>query len=640
MLVSMAKVQIIGLRPDLEPVLATLHRVGVLELTPLAPPHPLEMPSVRPAVPDREQVARVQAVVDQLGALLALLPSSVSPTAELLTHAAGQATAEALAAATDLLAPLDPVGRHYTSRRAALESELASLRRYRDIMERLLPLVNVLVELEGFETVALLIQPTYRFVVDTLRDELTALTLGQCELVAAEAPDGSIVALLVFSRRFATDVYGLLHGEQLTEVRLPPEYHGRPLRDTIDELDRREQQIPAELAALQRETEDALLPHLPELALWRAVLLDRLDELQIVGQCVETDYTFALAGWVPERDLPALEQALAQRFDQRVAVERLPVRQADWAEMPVLLENPRLLRPFEVLLRLQPAPRYGSIDPTPFVAFFFPFFFGLIVGDIGYGLLLLALALWVIRRRAGPPWIRQAAQVLAMSAVVAIAFGVAFGEFFGNLGHSFGLRPLLVDRMQAIQPLLLFSVAVGAVQVALGLVLGIINSYLERQGKEALSRAGTLAGLVAVFVLVGVAVERLPGGALTPGMALLAIAIVLLVYSVGVAGPLEIFGVMGNILSYTRLVAVGLASVILAQVANDLAGHTGSILLGFVVGALFHGLNLALGLFSPTVHSLRLQYVEFFGRFFQPGGRPYAPFRCHLGRPDEERGAA
>jgi V/A-type H+-transporting ATPase subunit I len=90
------------------------------------------------------------------------------------------------------------------------------------------------------------------------------------------------------------------------------------------------------------------------------------------------------------------------------------------------------------------------------------------------------------------------------------------------------------------------------------------------------------------------------------------------------------------VLSYTRLVAVGLASVILAQVANELAGRTGSILLGVIVGALLHGLNLALGLFSPSVHSLRLQYVEFFGRFFQPEGRPYAPFRRRVAAANAE----
>jgi V/A-type H+-transporting ATPase subunit I len=631
MLVPMARVTIVGLRPDLEAVLAAVHRLGVLEVTPLAPPRPLEMPTFQPASPDRARIAAIQAVIDRLGVLLELVPPAGPPPPALVTRAATAPTTVLVDEATALLATVEPTAQRLTSRQSALEAELAALRRYQYVVERLLPLAEALVQLEDFETIALVIQPTYAFVVDTLRQEVAALTHRQSELVTAEAPDGSIAALLVVRRQYAAAVHALLRGEQLEEVRLPEAYYGRPLREALQEILRRQEEIPRELAAVREELAALLGPHQAQMAVWRTALLDRLDELMAVSQCLESDYTFALGGWVPVRDLPRLEAALTQEFDGRVAIERVPVTRADWARMPVLVENPRLVRPFEVLLRLLPAPRYGTIDPTPFVALFFPLFFGMILGDIGYGALLLALGLWAQRHWAERPWLRQAAQVLTLSALAAIVFGFAFGECFGDLGRAFGLRPLVADRAHAVQPLLLFSVALGGVHVALGLVLGVINGLLERQGKEALSKIGTLFGLIAVFALVGVTVDFLPRGLLTPGVALLTLGCALLVYSVGFLGPLEILGVLGNTLSYMRLVAVGLASVILAQIANDLAGRTGSLLLGAIVGALFHGLNLALGLFSPSVHSLRLQYVEFFGRFFQPGGRPFAPFRCRLG---------
>ena len=92
-------------------------------------------------------------------------------------------------------------------------------------------------------------------------------------------------------------------------------------------------------------------------------------------------------------------------------------------------------------------------------------------------------------------------------------------------------------------------------------------------------------------------------------------------------GPLELLKSCGNILSYARLMAIGVSSVILAEVANSIGGILGSVALGITVALIFHGLNFVLGVFSPTIHSLRLHYVEFFSKFFQPGGKPYQPFR-------------
>jgi V/A-type H+-transporting ATPase subunit I len=118
----------------------------------------------------------------------------------------------------------------------------------------------------------------------------------------------------------------------------------------------------------------------------------------------------------------------------------------------------------------------------------------------------------------------------------------------------------------------------------------------------------------------------LPGAVLPPAVVGLVLGMGVLVYCEGVAAPIEFLSTVGNMLSYARLMALGTASVMLAAVANELAGKTGSLLLGIVVGLLFHLVNLALGLFSPTIHSLRLHYVEFFGKFYDPGGRAYRPF--------------
>jgi V/A-type H+-transporting ATPase subunit I len=528
------------------------------------------------------------------------------------------------------LADIEPLVAPLAVRAKALEAEAVSLEEHQAIVERLLPVAEGIIPLEGFETVALLIQPSYRYAVDMLRAELMEITDRQCEVLRAEAPDGTMSVLVVFHRRYSEPVQGLLQTQRLSELHLPAQYTGRQLREVVDEIIGRRQEIPTQLEAVRTALKEIVLPRAGFQQAVRALLEDRLDELAVVTQCVETDYTFALAGWMPSRDFSAFQQGLSDQFDGRAVGSVVPTRPADRKEIPVLLENPRGIRAFELLMELFAPPRYGTIDPTPYLAFFFPLFFGFILGDVGYGLVLLALGLWVERGRLGPDWAQRAAPVIQAGSVVAIGFGLAFGEFFGDLGRSLGLQPLLMERSHAVLPLLLLSVGIGAVHVSLGLVLGVVNSQLQERPREALTKGATLAGLMTMLVLVGAIVGLLPSIFFTPTIVLLAIVAAVLVWSAGIAGPLEIVGTFGGILSYSRLVAVGLASVMLADVANRLAGLMGSALAGTLVGTLLHILNLVLALFSPSVQSLRLQYVEFFGRFYEPGGRPYRPFRCRV----------
>jgi V/A-type H+-transporting ATPase subunit I len=140
---------------------------------------------------------------------------------------------------------------------------------------------------------------------------------------------------------------------------------------------------------------------------------------------------------------------------------------------------------------------------------------------------------------------------------------------------------------------------------------------------------GTLLALVGLMAIVGVVVDRLPSGFMTPAIAVVVVGTVLLIAMEGpiglLTGPLELMGLVGNVLSYLRIAAIGIASVYLARVANEL-GALGPIWLGVIIAGLFHSLNLVLGVFSPTIQALRLHYVEFFGKFYQGDGTPFQPF--------------
>jgi V/A-type H+-transporting ATPase subunit I len=295
-----------------------------------------------------------------------------------------------------------------------------------------------------------------------------------------------------------------------------------------------------------------------------------------------------------------------------------------------VLRNPAYLQPFELLVRLLPLPRYTSIDPTPFVAIFFPLFFGMILGDIGYGFILLLVTASAILFAKRRKIIRQAAEILLVSSIYTILFGVLYGECFGELGaRFFGLRPF-IDRQTSLLPMVYFALAVGSAHVVVGLVLGVVSALKGRQTKEAVFRSLSIlvvicAGgiLASYFAPVAALVRR-------PLMTVVLIIIPILILTGGFLAPFELLRYFGNIVSYVRLMAVGLASVLLASIANRLAGAAGSVWIGVAVAILLHAFNILLGVFAPTVHALRLQYVEFFSKFMEPGGQDFKPLKIKL----------
>ncbi len=161
------------------------------------------------------------------------------------------------------------------------------------------------------------------------------------------------------------------------------------------------------------------------------------------------------------------------------------------------------------------------------------------------------------------------------------------------------------------------------------LILGVWQARRSGDRHTMIERLGHLIALIGLFLVAAVFADLLPEGAMTPAIAAIVVGLVVLVVLGGamgaLLGPIELMGTVGNVLSYLRLGAIGLASVYLARVANEL-GATGPLWLGVVIAALFHALNLILGVFSPTIQALRLHYVEFFQKFYAEGGEPYRPF--------------
>ncbi len=405
-----------------------------------------------------------------------------------------------------------------------------------------------------------------------------------------------------------------------------------PLDALADRLARELAAVRGRLATLEAELEARTASVRPLVEACLVVLLDRVGEVTAVRSGVASDHLVVLSGWLPADAVDEVRRRLEGEVGSEVALVERRRAEAGDPDAPVALDNEGPVRAFEALSTFVAVPRYGTLDPTPLLGLGFPAFVGLMVGDAGYGLLaLLALVLarrrWRDRRWFGRLW------PVGLTVVVAtILFGILFGEWFGHLGHElFGLEPILFDRQTAVGPLIVLALAIGAGQVGLGLLLGIANAALLRHRRELAGRIALLAAVGSVGLLLASGAGLLGPQLLPVAGGAFVLAAAILLVTVGIRGPIEILGTLGHVLSYARLAAIGLASVMLAVVADLLGSLVPNLLAGVLVATFLHALNIGLGFFDASIQSLRLHYVEFFTKFLEPGGRPYRPFRAAVG---------
>lgn len=337
-----------------------------------------------------------------------------------------------------------------------------------------------------------------------------------------------------------------------------------------------------------------------------------------------------MGGWIPRDALHETARRMEERFGVDVLIQwRLP-GEDEWKDVPTALKNAPLASPFELFLRLLRLPTYDGVDPTPMVALFFPFFSGCMIGDVGYGGLFLLLALWLKGRKT--PVLRDVSAILTHVALWSMLWGLAWGEFFGDVGHRlFHMEPLLVERTQGILPVMIFTVSLGLFHVLLGLFIGLCQGIRHRHRHLWMEKAGNMLFLVGLIVVILFLKHRLPKELFTVPISLLVVGMALLVGGGGIGGIVEAFGSIGNVISYVRIAAIGLSSAILAMVASKFTDVLGLSVLGLLLALVIHLLNLVIAIGGSSLHSARLHYVEFFGRFYSAGGKNYTPFRKRSG---------
>lgn len=350
-----------------------------------------------------------------------------------------------------------------------------------------------------------------------------------------------------------------------------------------------------------------------------------LEKAEAPLRFAATNNAFVVKGWVPKNDLENIKAKLNKTAKERIYIYEQEPDNKD--KVPVKLKNSFISKPFEFLLDLYTLPNYKEFDPTFFTFLTFPLLFGFMLGDFGYGLVTLALFYFLKKKL---PKLSPLLNILIYSSIATIFFGMLFGEFFGSevlFGHHL---PHILSRSHQIILLLWVSLGIGVLHVNWGLIIGFFNEKshgLMHAINEKLSWIVLQIG-AALLALSYMGKIALP---VWVGYLILALAIFMLFKGEGVKGLVELPSIFSNILSYARLMALGLASVKLAEVVNEFSfeffHHGGfSIVYGVLLLVVGHTINIGLGTLGPFLHSLRLHYVEFYTKFFKGGAERFSPF--------------
>ena len=637
MLQKMKRIQVVGPKKDFNNVVDLLYHEGTVHLEDISQcisPDEIFLSKV-----EKEKAGEVAEVLSKISVILTTLPKipDDETVQERINHELqGKNRDEIIQQAKEVIQELESVTKDLSTKKSNLRLSITTLDRYAKILNIIQPIEHEIPVLENYEVTILLIQKEFADVLTLIREEMEKITWNRFEMSSTSVDEETLATLMIFHKRYSQQVHSFIFSVNVNEVRLPQEYMGKPFYEMFAGIETDKFQKNEEIKLIDEKLAKLSNTWYQELAVLKKTFEDISEELVEFNKFGHSDFTFVVMGWVPKKFFQRLKDTLANEYGDRVVIRELDVNAEEMEKAPTFYDNPRWVRPFQAIMGLVRTPKYKEIDPSPFIAIFFPLFFGIMVGDIGYGLVILAFALIMKNKFGTLEFVRNFGDILILSSISTIFFGFIYGEFFGDFGEMMGwIHPMEFlgvtwNRLEAIIPMLIFALAIGVIHIFVGLTIGIINEITRKHKKHLAEKVGMLLALSGIILIIFFAIEIIPAWTLYPAVVIFIVALLLIIYGAGAMGPMEIMSSVGNILSYARLMAIGLASVILAFVANKLGEEMEILAVGILIAVLLHALNIILAMFSPSIHSVRLHLVEFFSKFYKGGGIAYKPFKKEI----------
>ena len=467
---------------------------------------------------------------------------------------------------------------------------------------------------------------------DQLKEDLRELTLTVSEEYGNVQNNQYMLFITHLSER--DHLLHLLRKYGFNELDIPSQ---EPIKKELAAIEERLSSLNQDYAELESKM-PGFAEHLEEVEI--SYESHRMDALRYgaATHFKKTAMFDVVEGYVPEESFGDLQRLLAEKYSEVALLEEKAFIEDE--EVPIKLKNNKFVSAFESLTKMYSLPKYTEVDPTPLFAPFYLFFFGMMVADIGYGLILLIATAVALKFFNLKPGTKSFIRLFHYLSYGVIFWGGIYGSFFGGVIKL----PALIDTQADFIPLLIISIAFGAIHIFFA--LGIKAYLLIRDGKGAAVFFDVISWY---FALVGAGLFLVSGALGLPEM-VKTIGMVLMILGMGTillfgardaksiggrlaGGAYELYGIsgyVGDLVSYSRLMAIGLAGGFIGFAVNMivelLSGSIIGIVVGFVVFVIFHAFNIFLSLLSGYVHTARLTYVEFFGKFYEGGGKTFKEF--------------
>jgi len=638
---KMTKVVIVGTKDVLEQTTETLHRLNLFHITDYD------------GSESGFKIGKPHTIASKLSEHLVSL-RSISTQLNLSEKSSTEGMVSAKELPSMIESNLSQLEEEVSNRQDAIRAAEAELKTQQDLEGAIKPLAALPLSLEdytGYESIRVFVG----FIDNDIEDVIRAET-SQYELYTGSFEGRGTIAVAVPVEK-EVEINKILQNESTYMELRPPKLEGRP-KSFLGGIKNKKEELSARLTELESERERIKKDYAEFILSSEEYLTIETQKAEAPLKFATSENSFVADGWIPVDRYDELERTLSETAGGNIYVSKLEVGEEEIEDVPIALSNPKVAKPFELLVNTFATPKYKEIDPSILLFITFPLFYGLMLGDIGYGVLLIFLS-WIIMSKVKSGGLHELSIILLYSAFSTIFFGIIYGEVFGlplfNLMHHgvvetgilaingphIGMLHLPVHRFAAVQPLLAMTFVVGILHVTLGLLIGFRNVSVEHGIKHAVLEklcwllilfGGIMAIVPAMPAIMGSATMDTQDPIFRGGIVLVIIGLILLIKGEGPIAIMEIPTLLSNIFSYARLLAIGLSSAGIALAVNtickDVLFAQGGVFIavGILVLILGHTINLLLGIIGPGLHSLRLQYVEFFTKFYEGGGTEYDPF--------------